>query len=240
MPPAEVQSKYVGSSGVEAFKETALFWNLTRNAMAETGNGIHAGTRVVDVGVGWGRTYRWMLRDLEARNIRGLDVDIAAVDMCRTAMPDGDFRHISPSDAYPVDGGLFDLALYYSVFSHLSEAAARGALEHARQALNPNGLVALTTLRMAHIDLWDRHRSEGRYLDALNACQFDRVEWWERAAEGQHLYVPTGGGDPSRPAETYGEAVVPKGWWETVDGYRLLKFERLTGLPQVYVVLQKV
>jgi len=239
LPPSEVQSSFVGSSGLRAYDECKVFWRLTTNYLRSSNGDISVeDIKVLDVGVGWGRIYRWLLRDVSPRNLVGVDVDSKAIAMCTTAMPYGQFVTVSPGQPYP--GAPYDLAVAYSVFSHLSETAARSVLHCARAALRPNGLMALTTLRPAHIDVWAGQTTAPYYGEQLAAQNFDRVEWWERATDGQHLYVQTGGGDPSRPPDAYGEAVVPKSWWEHVDGFKLVAFERRNDLPQSYVVLQAV
>lgn len=238
-PSSDVQFQFVGSSGPTAYDECKVFWRLTKNHLqSATGKQLTDDVKVLDLGVGWGRFYRWLLRDISPKNIVGVDVDSEAVDMCRTSMPYGQFFTVPPGQRYPE--APFDLAIAYSVFSHLSEAAARSTLRCARSAMRPNGLMALTTLRPAHIELWARHAPLSYRGELLVASKFDRVEWWERATEGEYLYLPTGGGGPSRPTDFFGEAVVPKRWWESVEEFKLITFERPSDLPQSYVVLQAV
>ncbi len=221
-------------------KSSKVFWRLTKTYLEACGGNFNLGTRVLDVGVGWGRNYRWILRDLPASNIVGIDVDPKAIQTCRGAMPYGNFRLVAPTDDYPIDGGKYDIVIAYSVFSHLSERAATSVLNAIHRVLKQNAIVALTTFRCAHIDVWSQQTEVAVYGELLASADFNRIEWWERATEGQHLYLQTGGGDPSRPAESYGEAVVPKGWFERQSGFRLVSFERRKDLPQSYVVLQRL
>jgi SAM-dependent methyltransferase len=237
MPPAAIQEMFVGSSGVKAFREASLFWARTKSVMKSIDRPMTRDTRVLDVGVGWARLYRWALRDIDLSNLTGVDIDPRAIAMCREAIPDGDFRLVNRGQPYPRG---YDLGILYSVFSHLSEAGAHSVLAAAREALVPGGLLALTTLKPAHIDVWHGQRNAPFFSDYLSRAQFDRQRWWERAEAGEYLYVPTGGGDETRPAEAYGEAVVPKGWWEGVEGYRLVTYETADEQPQTYVALQTV
>jgi SAM-dependent methyltransferase len=239
-PPPEIQSMFVGSSGVSAYDECKVFWRLTRNYLNSAGSAFNASTRILDLGVGWGRNYRWLLRDIHPKNIVGIDVDPKTIELCKRSMPYGQFLHVPPGGPYPTEGAQFDLAVAYSVFSHLSEDTAKSVLRLARAAMRPGALFALTTLRPAHIEVWAKQTESPFYGDLLAAIRFDRFEWWERASEGQHLYLQTGGGDPTRPADSYGEAVVPKGWWERVEDFRLVSYERPIGLPQSYIVLRAV
>lgn len=239
-PPAEIQSMFVGSSGIPAYEECKVFWRLTRKYLSNFGSDIRPSTRILDVGVGWGRNYRWLLRDLPPSNIVGIDVDQKAVETCRASMPYGQFIAVSPGQAYPIQDGLFDLVIAYSVFSHLSESAAKSILRLARSAMRPHAFLALTTLRPAHIEVWAQSAGTPHFRELLAANNFDRSQWWKRSAEGQHLYLPTGGGDPSRPSDSYGEAIVPKQWWENVEDFKLITFDLPNDLPQSYVILQAV
>lgn len=239
LPPAAKQAMFVGSSGIQAFKEPSIFWANAKRALAADGRPLSKRSKLLDVGVGWGRLYRWALRDFPIKNIEGIDVDSGAIEMCKAAMPSGNFTAVSPDGDYPFRQGSFDLAFLYSVFSHLSEDTARSTLGKISKVLKPGGHVALTTLRLAHIDVWDRQQSDQYYAPALKRVNFDRNSWWEDAAEGRHMYVPIGGGDDSRPEDSYGEAVVPKLWWASLAEFDLVEFSRGTGLPQVFVVLRK-
>lgn len=240
LPTAEIQEKFVGSSGVAAFEEVAAFWKHLQRVLGESGAPISGDTLVLDIGVGWGRLYRWMLRDVPASHIVGVDVDPQAVKICQNSIPLGDFRCIPPRADYPADKGQFDIAVAYSVFSHLSEATAISVLAKARKVLKPGSLLALTTMRADHIDVWASRRNDPYWIAYLDMCSFNRLEWWMLATEGEHLYVPTGGGFRTLQPDSYGEAVVPMGWWKNVEGYRLIAFERPEDLPQAFVVLERL
>lgn len=158
MPPADLQARFVGSSGRESFREAEAFW---RRVLA----GVHLGpgARVLDLGVGWGRLYRWALRDFPISDLVGADVDPAMVDLCRAAMPDGDFRLVGAPPYADVPDGGFDLAILYSVFSHLSEAGMLTILVELARLVKPGGHVAFTTLKRAHIPVWERQGREDAF-----------------------------------------------------------------------------
>ncbi|MGE0312630.1 MAG: class I SAM-dependent methyltransferase [Lautropia sp.] len=238
MPDAQVQAMYVGSSGKESFREAAVFWAALRRTLADNGRPVGASTRFLDVGVGWGRLYRWALRDVGLQQITGIDVDLQAIELCRRTIPGGDFQHV-PGEPYPFADGTFDAAFAYSVFSHLSEPSARKVLRNVARVLRPGATLAVTTLVPAHIDVWAGLVKNAGHGPALQRAKFDRTEWWSRMADGDFLYVPTGGGDASRPEDAYGEAVVPKMWWLTLDDYELIAYDRHSGLPQALVTLRR-
>lgn len=215
MPSESTQAMFVGSTGVDAFLHAARFWQRAKDALSSVGQPLSPSTRVLDVGVGWGRLYRWALRDLEPSQITGVDVDPSALEICREAMPYGDFQLVSPNGPCP-EG--YDLAILYSVFSHTSENATRTMLDAMRSALVPGGLIALTTLRPAHVDVWASQVDHPTFSKCLSRAKFDHARWSEASKADGYLYVPTSGGDETRPDDMYGEAVVSKGWWETSKG----------------------
>lgn len=237
MPPADVQAMFVGSSGRASFNEASIFWGRIKEVMAAEGRPMTSASCVLDIGVGWGRIYRWALRDLAATNITGIDVDPKTITMCDEMMPYGDFRHVPPGSDYPVG---YDLAVAYSVFSHVSADVAKSILADTYKALNSGGFVAVTTLLPEHIDVWATLTSTEPHASFLSKAKFDQAEWWERAKNGEHLYVPTGGGDESRPSDAYGEAVAPEGWWAGLDDWKLVEYSRPSNLPQALVILKKI
>lgn len=160
MPDPALQSMFVGSDGLEALKNAGIFFNHVKNAMQRINYPLTPHSRVLDVGVGWGRIYRWALRDIHIENLVGIDVDPSAVDMCKSMMPCGNFHYVPLGHAYPAEKGLYNLVFLYSVFSHLSEEAAIIVLKDIHEALEPGGCLALTTLRLAHIDVWDSLTAE--------------------------------------------------------------------------------
>ena len=240
MPPIEIQALFVGSHSERSFEDVSIFWKRTKEIAGELGIDVALNSRVLDVGVGWGRFYRWLLRDLDSSRIAGIDIDPAAVSMCREMMPWGAFYHVSDGERYPTPQGKYNIVLFFSVFSHLSEVMALRALESAREALEIGGLLVLTTLRPLHINKWADQLEMPPMNNYLSNAGFDAGEFWERATEGEFLYVPTGGGSDELPPEKYGEAVVPKVWWQNIPGYRLVQYDRFSGLPQAYVALQKL
>ncbi|NBW10306.1 MAG: class I SAM-dependent methyltransferase [Caulobacteraceae bacterium] len=237
MPSTDIQAMFVGSSGRAAFSEPGIFWTRIKEVMAAQGRPLNKDTRVLDLGVGWGRIYRWMLRDLPASNLTGIDIDPKTIAMCSEMMPYGDFRHVPAGAPYPTG---YDLATAYSVFSHVNDEVAYAILAEFHRALNPGGFVAVTTLVPDHVNVWASQVDEEPFKTFLANAKFDKAEWLDRVAKGGHLYVPTGGGDPARPSETYGEAVAPEGWWTTVEGFKLVEYSQPLWLPQALVILQKI
>ena len=75
---------------------------------------------MLDIGVGWGRVYRAMLR--ETLLIVGIDPLPRCIELCREAFPDGKFELVQPQPPYQFADEAFDVVYLYSVFSHLNRA----------------------------------------------------------------------------------------------------------------------
>ena len=234
-PSVQLQAAFVGSTGVEAYKDAKLFWDLIDSDIGPIQG------PVLDVGVGWGRLLRWKLRELDQSLMVGLDVDPKMVELCRAALPHAHFFTVSEPPYSMIDSQSVDLAILFSVLSHLSERAALGILHELSRVVRPGGHIVFTTLFPTHVDRWDGDRNLDPWKSILESVDFDARQWWEDAAAGRHLFVPTGGGDLSRPSSFYGEAVIPSGWLPRLALPRLRQKAYLddTGLPQATIIVER-
>ena len=140
---------------------------------------------MLDIGVGWGRVYRAMLR--ETLLIVGIDPLPRCIELCREAFPDGKFELVQPQPPYQFADEAFDVVYLYSVFSHLNEPEFLTILREAVRVVRKGGFVAFTTLPP-----W-----------VLATLGFSKG--WEAEAEaGRFLFVPTGGGHEVMPTSVWG------------------------------------
>ncbi len=243
LPEAAIQSQFVGSCGADAFVEASVFCGKLRAAAASHLGGLHADSRVLDFGVGWGRLYRVMLNHVRPATLVGTDIDQLCVDLCSAAMPYGTFVRngiVPPLDFTP---DAFDFIYAYSVFSHLAPDVAQGWMKEFARVLRPGGLVAFTTLKPAHLAVWrdQSHGADPNYVRCLERVAFDHDRWAEQAAEGEALYLPIGGGD-LREDSFYGETVLSAGAVHTLAeavGLEVLVFKADSDLPQSFVVVRR-
>jgi hypothetical protein len=63
LPPDDFQLAWTGATGVATFREAMAFCQRLKSVMAASGDGLTAESRLLDIGVGWGRLYRVLMRD---------------------------------------------------------------------------------------------------------------------------------------------------------------------------------
>jgi SAM-dependent methyltransferase len=236
MPDAGYQA-FVGSYGLDALAEAGQFYSAAGHIL----HGESVG-RLLDFGCGWGRIYRLFLRD--TTQLVGVDIDADVINVCRIAMPYGNFEVCAPDPPLQFPNESFDTVVAYSVFSHLAEHTFVAWMREFRRLLAPGGHVFFTTLREGHLNVWDELTRNGNdyYKAALTSAEFSRSEWERRAASGDGvLFVPTGGGD-IRPASFYGEAIVSRCYLERTLpelGLALVEFADDHRLPQAFVAARR-
>jgi SAM-dependent methyltransferase len=224
LPPDEFQRDWVGSAGIEAFREAMAFCRLLKSTLANAGFELGPHSRLLDIGVGWGRIYRVLLR--ETAQIVGIDTVPHCIELCRRALPNGEFE-ISPQiPPYRFADGEFDVVYLYSIFSHLNEGPFQALLHETARLVAKGGFVVFTTL--------------GPSDDIMRRNGFPET-WRADAEAGRFLYVPTGGADESMPRSVWGWALVSKPYLQTIISdlpLKLIVYEP-NRLIQAFVVLQK-
>lgn len=217
-PPAELQAGFIGSSNRQAIDEAWNFYLLMEDQRKRFGLPLGRDGHVLDFGCGWGRIIRMFLRDVPESNIWCADSQTLALEICRqTGVPGRmvQLQQMPPSDLPP---GLFDAAFAYSVFSHLSPKAHDAWEAEFARIIRPGGLVFVTTQPRWFVDTCRRLRQHpdevvSRWHQLLAESFVDYDDSVSRYDDGEFLYAGTGGG-PDLPAEFYGQAVVPRGYFE--------------------------
>ncbi|MEO7270769.1 MAG: class I SAM-dependent methyltransferase, partial [Vicinamibacterales bacterium] len=147
-------------------------------------------------------------------HLQGVDVDPRLVEVCRSTFPYATFAHVRQLPPTPYPDGSFDVITAYSVFSHLAEHASLAWVNEFARLLKPGGLMLVTTQRRDFIAFCASLRGQDHgpgWHQTLSRAFVDTDAAYAAYDAGKYLYAPTGGGE-SRPADFYGEALIPEGY----------------------------
>jgi SAM-dependent methyltransferase len=201
------------------------FCRLLMSALAGADYQLGPHSRLLEIGVGWGRIYRVLLR--ETPDIVGIDPVPQCIELCRSALPGGQFEISSSTPPFRFSDGEFDVVYLYSVFSHLNEASFLAMLRETARIVRPGGFVLFTTVPPSE--------------DFVRPRGFP--ESWKADAEaGRFLFVPTGGAHVAMPSSVWGWALVSEPYLRRVSSD--LPFELAAyhpdHLPQAFVALRRL
>lgn len=244
-PSEEFQRGTVGSHGVHAVAfEGYAFYRLIKQYAAQLGLSLNRNSSILDFGCGWGRMIRFFLKDIDARNLYGVDVDPAMVKTCTDTVRYGNYSLVNSIPPTQFADNSLDVIYAYSVFSHLAEPTHIQWIQEFARILKPNGLLLVTT-------------QARRFLEYVRSLQGQEHEfhWHQNLAKsfldidaayadydaGKFLFSATGGGE-TRDASFYGEALIPKAYVER-EWTKYLQFRDFVDdanvLPQSLIVMQK-
>lgn len=143
--PDKIQQEWTGSSGDTLLRQSCSFLNMVAAEFTQATGRSLAGAKVLDFGCGWGRLMRLLPFFTDPVNIYGSDAWDVSLKYARDAKILGT---LAKSDDLPTSLPFyevnFDLIYAFSVFTHLSEAAARACLAAMRHSIAPNGLVIIS------------------------------------------------------------------------------------------------
>lgn len=246
-PPAEVQERFVGASYERALDEAFNFYSAIKQAAAEHGTPLGAGSRVLDFGVGWGRILRYFLKDVPETGLYGLDAMPLAIDLCKEIGCPGSLVHGGqlPPSVFAADS--FDVIYAYSVFSHLSERAQLAWVDELAQLLRPGGVLVVTSRSdyfLSYCESLAGQEQLAHHEAQLLETFPDLPSIRARYEAGEFIFVPyaTGGGGGGLDDQLYGEAFVPRAYAERAWTRRLeLRgfSDDASKLPQSVIVLRK-
>jgi 2-polyprenyl-3-methyl-5-hydroxy-6-metoxy-1,4-benzoquinol methylase len=238
--PVEIQRKYNASVDAEANLRLAWeFYRAVKDYAGRLGRTLTPESRILDFGCGWGRVLRFFLKDVLDDRLYGVDVDPAAIEMCRQTMLYGTYTVTQRCPPTEFSSDTFDLVYAYSVFSHLSEADHIRWVEEMARILKPGGLLVATTLGRSFIEVCKTFREKGRLEQAWEKSAAESFgDWMGCLAEydgGRFLFAPN-------PSPVYGMSVIPKEYVQK-EWARFLEFQCFIDdrsfLPQAFIVLNK-
>jgi len=158
---------------------------------------------VLDLGAGWGRITRLMLRDVEPSNMFAVDVDKLLVDSGKKCLPDVNWELIEAGKPLPFKDNSFSLVLSNSVLSHLDEAHHLGMVKEVSRILKPGGIFLGTTLSESHFLTYLKYEDLKKWLAGIVGNLDDELS---DLRNGKFVY-----GHSNR-LQGYGMTFLPDGW----------------------------
>lgn len=226
MASPEVTIGMTGAAGMDLLSASVAFArSCSENYSAITG-GTLKGKRILDFGCGYGRFLR--LISYYTDDIFGVDAWQQSLDYSRDAGL-GELVALSEEvpSILPYDG-LFDFAIAFSVFTHISEASTCASLLALRRKAKVGSVLCIT---FRPIDIWDMAKQTslvGRDAEA-DACK-------EIHALNGFAFLPY-------PTSThYGETTLEIEWLERkLVGWRIAAIDRSLSDPfQRYAFLEAI
>ena len=199
MPSEEIQRDFTGRSGESTMAQAREFYSLVRSYALDP-------QAVLDFGCGWGRITRCALEHLPTERITGCDPIPEMIALCRRMLPCR-FIQIDPLPPSPFDSASFDLIYAYSVFSHLSEAAANAWIAEFKRILSPGGTLVITTRGDDFIPKFATLPNFNRIQEEAIATL---IEGYKR---GDFIHVASAGGY-NLSDSFYGETAIPVAYIE--------------------------
>lgn len=206
LAPDSMQAKYTGRSGRLTFEQAVGFWNVALR-QAKAWRRFGPDSSLLDIGCGWGRMSATAMRDFAPERITSIDVQTESVDFCRRA----GFVNVVKCEAgapLPLPDSSFDMAIAYSVFSHLNEETHWALLKEIRRVLKPGGVAVVTTRGRSIFTVLRNDRAKGdrnpAFPDTEDAER--RYDAGEFMFDGPHV--------GSELAGFYGEAAIPRQYAE--------------------------
>ncbi len=215
-PSAEMQQNTTGLSAEAALRAAHAFYSdVDRETMA-LGRELGPTTRVLDFGFSWGRISRTLMEKISVRNLYGIDVDPSFSELTRTLFDSDHFQVCTPFPPTDLQESSFDLVIFYSVFSHLSESGCTEWMREFARIVKPGGVVIWTTRHDSFFEFCEWARDQGDavsgYVHGLGGLFPDIDDARRRYAAGEIVHASShdvSGGGP-RDASFYGETWIPE------------------------------
>ena len=174
MAGEEIQRKCTGSTGRRLLNKSVAFVNTVVNYHQRYSEKELVRCNLLDFGCGWGRLIRLFYKYIPQAQIYGVDAWQESLDISLNLGVKanlGKTKEICTS--LPFADVTFDIAISFSVFTHLTKRVGDAALSAIRKRIDSNGLLVIT-IRPVHYwravkhiknlpveDLITRHNQDG-------------------------------------------------------------------------------
>lgn len=214
-PDEQVQISFNGTAHEAAMVQAHALWLYADGLSRALGTPLGRQSVVLDVGCGWGRVTRLFMKDVPAGQIFGVDINPAAIALCRDLGVPGTFTQVAPGASLPFADGAVSTVTAFSVFTHLPETVATALAGEIARVLRPGGLAVITVEDRSFLELIAHPDAPqwGERWRLLSQHRHQLDDLLRRHGAGDYIYLVTNDG-PILSADVYGDAVVPKAWIE--------------------------
>lgn len=205
-PSDAIQTTFVGSANGKTLAEAFTFYQFLKKAAQRGKAPLGPDSRFLDFGCGWGRYLRFFWKDIRDENLHGCDVDPEIVAICKSLNLPGSIAQIDTRGTLPYPDAWFDVAMAYSVFTHLPEAVHLHWMHELARVLRPGAVFVLTLEPRRFLDFIASTREpENDWHRMLLAHRECLPAYYRDFDAGKFVFMPTNAGAEER----YGDAVVP-------------------------------
>ena len=213
-PPEDVQQALNSAPATRKMDQAFALYREAMEAYATHGS-PRAEARFLDFGTGWGRIWRYFLRDFTPGRMAAFDVNPKLADFWAGAMLGARLDVAAPFEPLPYEDDTFDLVVSNSVFSHLSERLNLHSARELHRIMRPGGIFVGTTFGRPQLKRWRTRVARGDVLPGRWQMRAGMTEEFDRALErydtGAFAFVPT---DAARPGD-YEIAAFSGDWLRT-------------------------
>jgi hypothetical protein len=257
LPPDAVQLRFTGRAGRQNLQQAFEFYRFIIERLPSK---MEAKYNILDFGGGWGRILRFFLKDFPADKLLLADCLTDAIEHAKGLNPPFKIIQNDIKPPLPIDNDSVDVAYAFSVFSHLSEKAARNWITDIGLRLVSGGKLFITTRGKDHLagvrhmksqtpgtveklkSLARRALGKSDHVEAIRTRLPSAGTIEQLLNEGIFQFYPTGGGGELSDS-FYGEAWMPERWVREKCkslGFSSYEFQpESAGIDQCVIVLTK-
>jgi len=219
-PHPSIQRGYVGVADEQALYVGRNFHNYVVQWAEALGHPLTKDSKVLDFGSSWGRVIRFFWREVDAKNLFGVDVDFDAVATCRNLGVPGTFDVIKPDGTLPYQGPTMDLIFAVSVFTHLSLKSADHWMTELHRVAKPGCIVAMTVESRKFIEQIPRlpETPENLRQELMMRYKAQVPQMLSDYDAGKFVFMENGTGGV-RDSEFYGDAAISEQFFRARWGH---------------------
>ena len=227
LPPEELQLLLNGRTAAQSMGQAFQIYEIAMNAF-ETLHPRQPDAAFLDFGAGWGRIWRYFLRDFAPVNMSAFDIPGELETFWTHAMLGAQLDVAGPFEPLPFDDESFDLVVSNSVFSHLTEPLNRFSAGELARIMKPGAIFVGTTFGSWHLRTWQQWRAEtppdGSRKAMLSRLSPDFDETISAYREGRFVLLETPASDAKPP---HFEIACFNGAWlqDNWTGFELVTFD---------------